>query len=130
MLTNPPALGPAPETGGVAAAAPVEYTAAVDRYLGQAALNVASRRVYRISLAGWASGELPGQSSEQLANWVAGAPTPMPAYNAVAGFGFNPYDPRTDPRGHAACGRAPCRRSCSERCNRTATSRTSATRLA
>src|ERR1700684_1219368 len=54
VLTNPPALGPAPETGGVAAAAPVEYTAAVDRYLGQAALNVASRRVYRISLAGWA----------------------------------------------------------------------------
>ena len=34
----------------------------------------------------------------ELANWVAGAPTPMPAYNAVAGFGFNPYDPRTDPR--------------------------------
>src|ERR1700684_1891431 len=34
----------------------------------------------------------------ELANWVAGAPTPMPAYNAVAGFGFNPYDPRVDPR--------------------------------
>jgi len=34
----------------------------------------------------------------ELANWVAGAPTPMPAYNAVAGFGFNPYDPRADPR--------------------------------
>src|SRR4051794_31452605 len=32
----------------------------------------------------------------ELANWVAGAPTPMPAYNAVAGFGFNPYDPRRD----------------------------------
>src|SRR6266849_2951503 len=28
----------------------------------------------------------------ELANWVAGAPTPMAAYNAVAGFGFNPYD--------------------------------------
>jgi amidase len=27
----------------------------------------------------------------ELANWVAGAPTPMSAYNAVAGFGFNPY---------------------------------------
>ena len=37
-----------------AAAAPVEYTAAVDRYLDQAALGVASRRVYRISLVGWA----------------------------------------------------------------------------
>ena len=35
----------------------------------------------------------------ELANWVAGAPTPMPAnYNAVGGFGFNPYDPRRDPR--------------------------------
>ncbi len=34
----------------------------------------------------------------ELANWVAGAPTAMSAYNAVAGFGFNPYDPRADPR--------------------------------
>ena len=35
----------------------------------------------------------------ELANWVAGAPTPMPGnYNAVGGFGFNPYDPRADPR--------------------------------
>jgi amidase len=34
----------------------------------------------------------------ELANWVAGAPTPMAAYNAVSGFGFNPYDPRRDPR--------------------------------
>ena len=34
--------------------APVEYAAAVDRYLGQACLGPASRRVYRISLAGWA----------------------------------------------------------------------------
>ena len=35
----------------------------------------------------------------ELANWVAGAPTPMPAnYNAVRGFGYNPYDPRRDPR--------------------------------
>jgi hypothetical protein len=33
---------------------PVEYTIAVDRYLGQAALGEASRRVYRISLVGWA----------------------------------------------------------------------------
>ncbi len=32
----------------------------------------------------------------ELANWVA---TGMPAnYNAVAGYGFNPYDPRRDPR--------------------------------
>jgi len=42
----------------------------------------------------------------ELANWVAGAPTPMPAYNAVAGFGFNPYDPRRDPRDVPGDGRA------------------------
>ena len=35
----------------------------------------------------------------ELANWVAGAPTPMPGnYNAIRGFGFNHYDPRRDPR--------------------------------
>src|SRR5262245_17748543 len=35
----------------------------------------------------------------ELANFIAGAPTPMPTnYNAVGGFGFNPYDPRRDPR--------------------------------
>jgi amidase len=35
----------------------------------------------------------------ELANWVAGNPNPMPGnYNAVAGFGYNPFDPRMDPR--------------------------------
>jgi len=35
----------------------------------------------------------------ELANWVAGPPTPMPGnYNAMSGFGYNPYDPRRDPR--------------------------------
>src|SRR5262245_47485074 len=35
----------------------------------------------------------------ELANWVAGAPTPMPGnYNAVGGQGYNPYDQRKDPR--------------------------------
>jgi amidase len=35
----------------------------------------------------------------ELANWVAGAPTPMPTnYNSLGSFGFNPYDPRRDPR--------------------------------
>jgi amidase len=35
----------------------------------------------------------------ELANWVAGSPTPMPAnYNAVGRYGYNPYDPRQDPR--------------------------------
>jgi amidase len=38
----------------------------------------------------------------ELANWVAGAPTPMPGnYSAVGGFAFNPYDPRPDPRASA-----------------------------
>ena len=42
----------------------------------------------------------------ELANWVAGPPTPMPAnYNAVAGYGLNPYDPRRDPREATADGR-------------------------
>lgn len=35
----------------------------------------------------------------ELANWVAGSPTPMPGnYSALAGYGMNPYDPRPDPR--------------------------------
>src|SRR6266699_36812 len=42
----------------------------------------------------------------ELANWVAGAPTPMPGnYNAVSGYGLNPYDPRRDPRDDTADGR-------------------------
>src|SRR6266481_9206469 len=34
--------------------APVEYAVAVDRYLAEAQLSAGSRRVYRISLDGWA----------------------------------------------------------------------------
>jgi amidase len=35
----------------------------------------------------------------ELANWVAGPPTPMPAnYSALGGYRLNPYDPRRDPR--------------------------------
>ncbi|HEX7153780.1 MAG TPA: amidase family protein [Thermoanaerobaculia bacterium] len=42
----------------------------------------------------------------ELANWVAGGPTPMPTnYNALTGYGFNPYDPRRDPREATADGR-------------------------
>ncbi|RPJ71620.1 MAG: amidase [Acidobacteria bacterium] len=42
----------------------------------------------------------------ELANWVAGAPTPMPTnYSAVGGYGMNPYDPRRDPREATADGR-------------------------
>jgi amidase len=42
----------------------------------------------------------------ELANWVAGAPTPMPGnYNALSGYALNPYDPRRDPRAQTADGR-------------------------
>jgi hypothetical protein len=40
--------------GGMGLSVPVEYAVAVDRYLDQAALSSASRRVYQISLANWA----------------------------------------------------------------------------
>ncbi len=42
----------------------------------------------------------------ELANWVAGAPVPMPSnYNALHGYGMNPYDPRRDPRADSFDGR-------------------------
>src|SRR4029078_4831542 len=42
----------------------------------------------------------------ELANWVAGAPTPMPVnYTGLAGYGLNPYDPRRDPRDATGDGR-------------------------
>ncbi|HYI13019.1 MAG TPA: amidase family protein [Thermoanaerobaculia bacterium] len=42
----------------------------------------------------------------ELANWVAGGSTPMPNnYNSLNGYGFNPYDPRRDPREATADGR-------------------------
>src|SRR5713226_3381667 len=42
----------------------------------------------------------------ELANWVAGGPTPMPGgYNALVGFSMNPYDPRRDPRDSTFDGR-------------------------
>ena len=42
----------------------------------------------------------------ELAGYAAGAPTPAPGnYNAVSGQGFNPYDPRRDPRPETADGR-------------------------
>ena len=45
-------------------------------------------------------------SLTELANWVAGPPTPMPTnYNAISGHGMNPYDPRRDLR-EASDGRA------------------------
>src|SRR4030095_2524800 len=45
-------------------------------------------------------------SMTELANWIAGPPTPMPGgYNAITGFGMNPYDPRRDPREATFAGR-------------------------
>jgi len=42
----------------------------------------------------------------ELANWVAGGPTPMPGgYNGLAGYSMNPYDPRRDPREDTSDGR-------------------------
>jgi amidase len=42
----------------------------------------------------------------ELANWIAGPPTPMPTnYSAVGGYGMNPYDPRRDPREATSDGR-------------------------
>lgn len=42
----------------------------------------------------------------ELANWVAGAPTPMPGnYNGLGGYALNPYDPRRDPRAQTNDGR-------------------------
>ncbi len=42
----------------------------------------------------------------ELANWIAGSPTPMPGnYSAVGGYGMNPYDPRRDPREATSDGR-------------------------
>ncbi|MEZ5294449.1 MAG: amidase family protein [Vicinamibacterales bacterium] len=42
----------------------------------------------------------------ELAHWTAGAPTPMVAnYTGVAGFAYNPYDPRMDPRPASMDGR-------------------------
>jgi hypothetical protein len=44
---------PGPPPGPEREPAPVEYAVAVDRYLAEASLGAASRRVYRISLTSW-----------------------------------------------------------------------------
>jgi integrase len=50
----PGAMPPDIAAPGADGPAPVEYSVAVDHYLARAALSAASRRVYRISLIGWA----------------------------------------------------------------------------
>jgi integrase len=57
--------------------APVEYAAAVERYLAQASLGPASRRVYRISLAAWAW-PLVGQRAPQRERRRGAAPPVVP----------------------------------------------------
>ena len=57
--------------------APVEYAAAVERFLGQAALGPASRRVYRISLASW-SWPLTGRPVPRGAGRRGAAPPFVP----------------------------------------------------
>ena len=54
QVTKVRELLPATGTGGDTGPPPVEYSAAIDRYLAQAGLGSGSRRVYRISLASWA----------------------------------------------------------------------------
>jgi amidase len=41
----------------------------------------------------------------ELANWVAANPSMPNNYNSLNGFGFNPYDPRRDPREASGDGR-------------------------
>ena len=41
----------------------------------------------------------------ELANWVAANPSMPNNYNSLNGYGFNPYDPRRDPRTDTADGR-------------------------
>jgi amidase len=42
----------------------------------------------------------------ELANWVSGSPSMPNNYNGLNGYGFNPYDPRRDPRTDTFDGRA------------------------
>src|ERR1700727_2616573 len=55
MTAYPLALPPSsPALALALAPAPVEYAVAVEEYLSQAPISLASRRVYRISLTSWA----------------------------------------------------------------------------
>jgi integrase len=58
-------------------AAPVEYAVAVDRYLAEASLGAASRRVYRISLTSW-TWALVGQRAPRGAGRRGAAPPVVP----------------------------------------------------
>jgi len=80
-----------PTTGGALAFAGLipPYEATITRNLREAGAIIIAKTVMT-----------------ELANWVAGGPTPMPGnYSALGGFGMNPYDPRRDPRDATADGR-------------------------
>lgn len=47
----------------------------IPRQMGEASREIASREI-AAELAGWSSGELPGQASEQLAGWPKGLTPP------------------------------------------------------
>jgi hypothetical protein len=70
-----PRPGPVPGSGPLPG--PVEYAVAVDRYLAQASLGPASRRVYRISLTGWAWA-LVGRPAPQGAERRGAVPPVVP----------------------------------------------------
>ena len=80
-----------PTTGGALAFAGLvpPYDATLTRHLRDAGAIIIAKTVMT-----------------ELANWIAGAPMPMPTnYSAVGGFGRNPYDPRLDPREATSDGR-------------------------
>jgi hypothetical protein len=80
MRTRPQtAIAQRPETppGARWNAMPVEYAVAVDRYLAEASLGEASRRVYRISLTSWAWA-LVGRHAPRGAGRRGAAPPVVP----------------------------------------------------
>jgi hypothetical protein len=71
LALTPPATGGPAGRGTEPAPPPVDYSEAVRRYLDQAVLSPGSRRVYRISLTGWAWALVglprPGDGGRRLA---------------------------------------------------------------
>jgi integrase/recombinase XerD len=67
----------AARAAGAQATAPVEFAVAVDRYLAEASLGPASRRVYRISLTSWAWA-LVGRPAPQGAERRGAVPPVVP----------------------------------------------------
>ena len=91
-------IAPRPGPGPV----PVEYAVAVDRYLEQASLGPASRRVYRISLTSWAWA-LVGRAVPQGARRRGAVPPVVPRPRSA-----RRSSPRRSPRPSLSC-RSPSR---------------------